>query len=95
MMTSRAFLITPIALLLMAQAPDAQRISAASPIETLHPLAVAGDAAAMFYLGVKYSDGNGVPKDEAEALRWFRAVADRRTVMSAPRMPSFTRAITR
>ena len=33
--------------------------------------AEAGEAAAMFNLGVMYENGQGVPKDAAEAVRWF------------------------
>src|SRR5262245_28602531 len=36
----------------------------------------AGDATAMFNLGLIYQDGRGVAKDEAEAVRWYRKGAD-------------------
>ena len=35
-----------------------------------------GDARAQVALGNRYLAGNGVPMDEAEALRWYRAAAD-------------------
>ena len=35
-----------------------------------------GDAEAQFNLGVMYANGDGVPKDEAEAVRWYRLAAD-------------------
>ena len=35
-----------------------------------------GTAAAQFDLGVRYRDGQGVPRDDAEAIRWFRLAAD-------------------
>jgi TPR repeat protein len=38
--------------------------------------AAAGDAKAQCNLGVAYYNGDGVPKDEAEAIRWFRKAAD-------------------
>ena len=38
--------------------------------------AQAGDAIAQYNLGVMYSDGNGVIKDGAEAVRWYRLAAD-------------------
>ena len=38
--------------------------------------AKSGDAAAQFYLGVRYTDGQGVPQDYAEAVKWFRKAAD-------------------
>lgn len=44
-----------------------------------HPLlgrAAEGDAEAQVHLGLAYRDGDGVPRDEAEAVRWFRLSAD-------------------
>ena len=38
--------------------------------------AVAGDAAAQYSLGSKYYNGVGVPKDYAEAVKWFRKAAE-------------------
>ena len=35
-----------------------------------------GDAEAQFNLGVMYRDREGVPQDEAEAVRWFRLAAE-------------------
>lgn len=58
-------------------AKPAPALSVDSPVETLRPRAEAGDPAAMFYLGAKYSDGRGVARDEAEGLRWYRKVAER------------------
>lgn len=52
-------------------------LSIDTPIQPLLSRAEAGDPAAMFYLGAKYSEGRGVPKDEAEGLRWYRKVAER------------------
>ena len=34
-----------------------------------------GDAVAQWMLGVAYARGNGVPKDEAEAVKWYRLAA--------------------
>jgi uncharacterized protein len=39
-------------------------------------LAAEGDADAQYDLGRAYYEGDGVPKDYAEALRWFRKAAD-------------------
>jgi TPR repeat protein len=40
-------------------------------------LAVAqGFAVAQFNLGVMYSDGQGVPQNDAEAVRWYRLAAE-------------------
>lgn len=35
-----------------------------------------GDAAAQFNLGMKYAEGEGVEKDAAEAVRWYRRAAE-------------------
>ncbi len=40
------------------------------------PLANAGNDKAQYMLGVMYENGTGVPKDEAEAVRWYRRAAD-------------------
>lgn len=39
-------------------------------------VAEAGDANSMFNLGVMYANGEGVAKDDAEAVRWYRKAAD-------------------
>ncbi|MSU46645.1 MAG: sel1 repeat family protein [Lacunisphaera sp.] len=38
--------------------------------------AEAGDAFAQRYLGIMYEFGEGVPKDDAEAVKWYRKAAD-------------------
>ena len=48
-------------------APDVSRLKAK---------AEAGDASAQASLGKAYKDGNGVPKNDAQALRWFHKAAD-------------------
>ena len=35
-----------------------------------------GNAAAQFNLGVMYHDGQGVPQDYAEAVKWYRIAAE-------------------
>ena len=35
-----------------------------------------GDAAAQTVLGIMYADGDGVPENDAEAVRWFRLAAE-------------------
>ena len=39
-------------------------------------LAEQGDADAQYNLGVMYANGEGVPQDDAEAVRWYRLAAD-------------------
>ena len=45
-------------------------------VDALRALAEAGDAQARFDLGIAYDIGEGVPEDDAEAVRWFRLAAD-------------------
>jgi len=35
-----------------------------------------GDASAQFNLGVKYDNGQGVPQDYQEAVKWYRRAAE-------------------
>ena len=39
-------------------------------------LAVQGIAGAQFNLGVMYASGEGVPENDAEAVKWYRKAAD-------------------
>ncbi len=55
---------------------DAQRYSDALPVCT--EAAGQGNAWAQFNLSMMYSQGWGVDKNEAEALKWLRAAADQR-----------------
>ena len=40
-------------------------------------LAEQGDVFAQFELGLMYDNGDGVPKNDAEAVRWYRLAAER------------------
>ena len=39
-------------------------------------LAEEGNAEAQYYLGIMYANGEGVPEDDAEAVKWYRLAAD-------------------
>ena len=45
-------------------------------LEQLRKDAEQGDATAQFNLGVRYRNGQGVPQDYAEAVRWYRLAAE-------------------
>ncbi len=45
-------------------------------LENWIPLAEEGDALAQYNLGIIYSNGHGVPQDDAEAVRWYRLAAE-------------------
>lgn len=47
-----------------------------SAVQNLRTLAEQGNAEAQFNLGQSYEHGRGVPKDYAEALRWYRLAAE-------------------
>ena len=47
-----------------------------SPLKDLRTCAEQGNARAQASLAFKYSIGDGVPEDDAEAVRWFRLAAD-------------------
>ena len=47
-----------------------------SSLEACRVQAAAGDAFAQLTLGVAYNTGEGVPEDNAEAVRWFRMAAE-------------------
>ena len=47
-----------------------------SPWEDLTRCAEQGDARAQYNLGELYANGDGVPEDDAEAVRWYRLAAE-------------------
>ena len=51
-------------------------LSAQDDLDTVRQAAEQGDATAQFNLGVMYAKGEGVPQDDAEAVRWFRLSAE-------------------
>jgi TPR repeat protein len=59
-----------------AQAPDTEGPQQPTDVEALRRKAQEGDADAQFKLGVMYYEGEGVPKDAAEAVKWFRSAAE-------------------
>ena len=54
-----------------------QRSDYATALEFWRPLADQGDAEAQFNLGVMYESGQGVPQDDAEAVKWFQKAAEK------------------
>jgi len=53
--------------------------STAKPVASLAELqqhAETGDTEAQYQLAIRYSSGNGVPKDDLEAVKWFRKSAE-------------------
>ena len=60
--------LTLIAPWALGQDPD--------PITETRRLAEKGDVTAQLQLGFKYANGEGVPENDAEAVRWYRLAAD-------------------
>jgi len=60
-----ALAVTPVGV-------DAQDFS----LEEIRPLAEQGNALAQYVLGNMYANGEGVPEDDAEAVRWYRLAAE-------------------
>ena len=51
-------------------------LSAQDDLDTVRQAAEQGDATAQFNLGLMYANGEGVPEDDAEAVRWYRMAAE-------------------
>ena len=54
----------------------AQRGDLATALQELRPLAEQGVPVAQFQLGNMYRLGKGVPKNDAEAVKWWRKAAE-------------------
>ena len=62
-------------LILILTALLAFQSAAASEFDETKALAEQGVATAQYNLGVMYADGDGVPENGAEAVKWFRKAA--------------------
>ena len=49
-----------------------RRSDFATALQLYRPLAQTGSAQAQYGLGVLYTNGNGVPQDAAEGVRWYK-----------------------
>ncbi|MBH64573.1 MAG: hypothetical protein CL569_19435 [Alphaproteobacteria bacterium] len=52
------------------------------------PLAEQGGVDAQSYLGLMYDFGEGVPKDDAKAVHWYRKAAEQGHAGSSPVTPA-------
>src|SRR6266566_3486526 len=50
--------------------------------ELLRPLAEQGHAGAQSNLGIKYTNGEGVPQNYSEALKWYRRAAEQHLALA-------------
>ena len=68
---------TPVAAQDFSKGYDAyQAGDYATALQEWTPLAADGDADAQNNLGLMYGNGQGVPQDGTEAVRWYRLAAD-------------------
>ena len=65
---------TTIAVIVVAGLAGALML-AQGDFEAVREAAEQGDATAQFNLGVMYAKGEGVPRDDTEAVRWYRGAA--------------------
>jgi TPR repeat protein len=61
--------------LMVAFALSIASCSAQTEIESLKARALEGDAEAQYNLGMKYAYGEGVAKNDVEAVKWYRLAA--------------------
>ncbi len=54
----------------------------ANPLGSLRSLADRGDADAQWQMGVRYHNGEGVPRDDAQAMQWFLRAAEQGHVVA-------------
>jgi uncharacterized protein len=54
----------------------ASNVFAATDFDETKAAAEQGDAVAQYNLGVMYEKGEGVPENDAEAVKWYRKAAD-------------------
>lgn len=59
---------------------SADHVAQPKSLSDLRKLADAGDADAQWQMGVRYHDGEGVPEDDAQAVRWFQRAAEQGNV---------------
>jgi uncharacterized protein len=69
------FLAQMVTLLLVLSASSWAQSSAPAEFQALRSKAQAGDAAAQFELAEAFDFARGVPQDQNEALRWYKAAA--------------------
>jgi GAF domain-containing protein/Sel1 repeat-containing protein/PilZ domain-containing protein len=51
-----------------------------SSLSELRKMAVAGDPEAQWQLGIRYHNGNGIARDDAQAVKWFELAAEQGNV---------------
>jgi Sel1 repeat/GAF domain len=76
------YVVSPLVEKRSADSPSAlqsqvgNRNMQAKSLADLRTLAAQGDAEAQYQMGVRYDEGEGVLKDDAQAVQWFQRAAD-------------------
>jgi hypothetical protein len=76
------YLVSPLVEKRSADSPSALQSQVrnhnmqAKSLADLRALAAQGDAEAQYQMGVRYDEGEGVLKDDAQAVQWFQRAAD-------------------
>lgn len=78
----RRVALAALFLLLTAAVVFSQADLKKTSITDLKEFALAGDAAAQVQLGVIYLTGDGVPKDDVEAVKWLRKAAEQDSALA-------------
>ncbi len=63
--------------------------AAARSLPDLRKLADQGDPEAQWQMGVRYYDGDGVPHDDAQAMRWFELAAEQGHINAQSRLGAY------
>ena len=71
-----AILVLVFAAAAAAQSGGGDQSAPSTESDQLRLAAEQGDADAQFNLGVMYADGEGVPQDYQEAVKWYRLAAE-------------------
>lgn len=72
----RVFVFLLLASVVLVLPDFGQQTKAPDTQKSLQERATEGEAGAQFLLGVMYEQGQAVPHDYAEAVRWYRKAAD-------------------
>src|SRR4026207_1168276 len=65
-----------------------QRKDYATALREWHPLAKQGQAAAQYHLGLLHANGQGVPKDDAQARQWYEKAANQEHTLAQVNLAS-------
>lgn len=74
--TKPASASSPPAVTARAAITPEKRVTSATPFQELRRWAEQGDADAQWEIGSRYRNGEGIPQDDAQAVRWFEQAAE-------------------